>query len=456
VALLAASAFVPACFSTVSQERMQRLEVRTEPPGAEITLVTPHGTEPVGPAPTTLERRHTVRRSVTSWATPVLGALALAGGIALCAYGAGWKYTSGPMEGSMRTEAIGLLIPGVVLASLGATLVPLGIWGLTNNHREELVPKPEDLRLTAALAGYRPAETAVKIPGPSGAIKLRLVPDGRVAPAVHAPPRRAPRPGGFLPGSPQPTAFALIVGVEKYREAPAAAGARADAERFKALATTTLGIPERNVRLLLDDAVTKTDIEAELDWLKANVRAGGRIYFFFSGHGAADGAAAAPYLVPSTGRPAALGRTAINLDELLRALADTPAREVFAFVDAGFAGTGARTLPAAGAPPGAQVQLAPPAKVALLAATTGADAIGSDAAATGGLFTRHLLEGLGTARADANGDGQISLQELADHVQPRVANEAKARGGVQRPTVAAHAGLGALADLIVAFGLATR
>jgi hypothetical protein len=441
---------------------MQRIEVRTEPPGAEINLVTPNGTELVGPAPTTLERRHNVRKTSMSWAVLATGLVTLGGGIALAASGAGWKYTSGPNEGNMRLEALGLLIPGMIAACIGAVLTPFGIWGLASGGKEELVPTPEDARLTASLQGYRQATALVKIPGPSGSIKLRLVPQGSAVPvagpaATVPPPRRAARAGrGFLPGSAQPTAYALIVGVEKYREAPAAAGARADAERFKALAVTTLGVPERNIRFLIDEAATRTDVEAELDWLKANVRAGGRVYFFFAGHGAADPATGAAYLVTGNARLGALGRTALPLDELLRALGDTAAREVFAFVDVGFGGAGGRSITPPNTRPAAAVKLAPPAKVVLCTAAGDAGAAGPDAAGTAGLFTRHLLEGLGAARADRNGDGQISLQELVDYVQPRVANDAQAQQRVQRPAVAAGPSLTALTDLILAFGVAIQ
>jgi hypothetical protein len=295
---------------------------------------------------------------------------------------------------------------------------------------------------------------------------VRAAPPARPSAAVAAraddaalPPRPAapPRATTYVPGTPQPAAFALIIGIEKYRNAPAPTGARADAERFRELARTTLGIPERNIRLLLDDAATRTDIEAELDWLKASVRAGGRIYFYFSGHGAPDPSAGTPYLLPSNGRPDALARTALPLAEVMRALSETNAREVLAFVDSCFSGAGGRSV----LPPGARPLVAVKAeeaaqRLALFTAASGAEISGPDQDGSGGLFTKYLLQGLGGARADMNGDGQVSLQELADWVRPRVEAEAKRQNRGQRPGVVLGRGLSAAADVIVVSGVEAR
>ncbi|HEY3352745.1 MAG TPA: caspase family protein [Polyangia bacterium] len=316
----------------------------------------------------------------------------------------------------------------------------------------------------AVATGSFPVTFEQEARGARRAFVRRAPPRPAAVPAVveEAPP---PRPAGprrpaataYVPGTPQPAAFALIIGIEQYRNAPAPIGARADARRFKELARTTLGIPERNIRLLLDDAATRTDIEAELDWLKANVRAGGRIYFFFSGHGAPDPSAGTPYLLPSNGRPEALARTALPLAEVLRALSDTKAKEVLAFVDSCFSGAGGRSVLPPGARPLVVVKEETAAqRLALFSAAGGAEISGPDQDSQGGLFTKYLLQGLGSARADINGDGQVSLQELADWVRPRVEAEARRQNRAQRPGVVLGSGLSAAADVIVAAGVEAR
>lgn len=91
----------------------------------------------------------------------------------------------------------------------------------------------------------------------------------------HAPDRRAP----------QRAAYAFIVGIDAYRDVPRAPGAKADAERFAELARRTLGLKEEHIRVALEDHATKQDVERALAWLENETPAGGRIYFFFRGHG---------------------------------------------------------------------------------------------------------------------------------------------------------------------------
>ncbi|HEY3358085.1 MAG TPA: caspase family protein, partial [Polyangia bacterium] len=295
------------------------------------------------------------------------------------------------------------------------------------------VAVPEALRRTAApvAAAGPPAASSPARP----AAVAPAVPVAAASPAAAA--------EALVAGAPQPTAYALIIGIGRYRDVPPVPGALDDAQRFRQLARTTLGIPNANVRVLLDEQATKTDIETELDWLKANVRAGGRVYFYFSGHGAPDPSAGSPHLLPYNGKPAALARTGLPLAEVMRALGETPAREVFAFVDSCFSGAGGRSVLPDGARPLVAVK-APAAgkRLALFAAASGAEISGPDASGHAGVFTKYLLEALGQGKADVNGDGQLSLQELLDWIRPRVAAEAKRAHRDQHPTLVLGDGLG--------------
>jgi hypothetical protein len=263
---------------------------------------------------------------------------------------------------------------------------------------------------------------------------------GSLAPAVVPP--AAPTPRGsssaptYLQGSPQPAAYALIVGIERYRDAPAATGAMLDADRYAALATQTLGIPSKQVRVLRDDRATGGDIDKALSWVVANVPARGRVYFFFSGHGAPDPSTGASYLVPYDGDPKALDPTAFAMPKLLERLSTSRASEVFAVVDACFSGAGGRSvLPAGMRPLVAVRETRPAAKVALFTAASGAQTSGPAANGDGGLFSKLVAEGLGTAKADIDGDGLVSVQELGAWVSPRVEREARIDQREQVPSL---------------------
>jgi hypothetical protein len=70
-----------------------------------------------------------------------------------------------------------------------------------------------------------------------------------------------------------------------------------------------------------------------------------------------------------------------------------------------------------------------------------------------GAFTKFLVEGFGAGRADADGDGQLTLRELADWVTPRVTREAKSQQRDQTPKLTVGPRFGEPKDYPLAWGL---
>lgn len=263
-----------------------------------------------------------------------------------------------------------------------------------------------------------------------------------------------PPPPTFVSGAPQAHAFALIVGLERYRDVPAVPGARRDAEQFALMARTTLGLPQRNIRMLLDERAAKGDIEAALDWLKASVGPAGRVYFFYSGHGAPDPDSGKAYLVPHGGNPSTIRRTGLLLDEVVKALGETKARESFVFLDSCFSGAGGRSVRPEGARPlTLRTASTGQPRVAIFASAGATEISGPDQQGSQGLFTKYLLAAIGQAKADVDGDGQISMAELLTWVKPRVSAEARRLERAQTPELTVGADLGRAEELIVAHGM---
>jgi uncharacterized caspase-like protein len=258
--------------------------------------------------------------------------------------------------------------------------------------------------------------------------------------------------------APQSTAYAIVVGVEKYSDGlPSPTGARSDAERFAAFVQTSLGIPHDRVELVLDERATRSGVERSLEWARQNVPAGGRVYFYFSGHGAPDPSTGTPYILPADGDPQYLDVTAITMREVLTKLGQSKAKEVVAIVDACFSGAGGRSVLPRGARPIVRVKEEnPPAQLALFSASSGNEISGPAPGEASGLFSKVLLDGLGTGAADINGDGQVSLGELAQWVAPRVSREAKRDNRSQNPSLIVGAGLGSPDTVIVEWGLPAR
>jgi len=268
--------------------------------------------------------------------------------------------------------------------------------------------------------------------------------------------REPPSRSEFVSATPQPASYALIVGIERYRDVPAATGARADAELFAQVARQTLGLTDDHVRVALEDHATRSDVVSGLEWLTQSVPAGGRVYFFFSGHGA-PAVDQSTYLLPYDGNPKSVNTSALAMSEVMRRLGDTRAKEVVAFVDSCFSGAGGRSVLPPGARPLMRVKEPPPAAHVGLFTASQADEISGPASGENlGAFTKYLTQGMGTGQADINGDGQISLQELSEWVTPRVARDAKKDNREQHPKLVVGASMGSASNLIVEYGLASK
>ncbi len=258
----------------------------------------------------------------------------------------------------------------------------------------------------------------------------------------------------FASATPQRRAYALVIGVEAYRDLPPPTGARSDAETFAALLRETMGLPQENVRLLVDDRATRSDIIGQLEWLEENVSAGDRVYVYFSGHGSPEPAEGTSYLLPYEATPENMTRTGVQLQEVIDRLEDTPAREVLAFVDACFSGMGDRSVIPEGTRPLVPAQGAvPSSRVAVFSASQANQISGNRPGQDIGLFTHYLVEALGQGRADLDGDGQISLAELEAYVSPRVSREALEAERQQTPSLHIAQDLGDSDDVVVVWGI---
>ena len=260
--------------------------------------------------------------------------------------------------------------------------------------------------------------------------------------------------GEYVVAAPQPNAYALVIGVEDYRDLPPTPGARDDAIAFSKMLEQSVGVPDQNIHLLTDNGATRGDIIAQLLWFRENVSSDGRIYFFFSGHGSPNVESGESYLLPYEGRPETIEQTGLLMEDVMNHLEDTPARDIVAFVDACFSGSGDRSALPEGTRPLVPVQQAPTAPRVALFSSSAADEISGNAPdADEGLFTRHLVRAIGEGRADINGDGQISLQELATYVTPRVARQARQLNRNQTPSLSVPEGLGDPEQIILVWGL---
>ena len=232
-------------------------------------------------------------------------------------------------------------------------------------------------------------------------------------------------------------AYAVVIGIEKYRDMPAADFAARDARSVYAYLTQAMGFDPKNVILLQNERATLTDLTTYLgSWLKDHVTAKSRVFVYFSGHGAPDAKSGQAHLIPYDGDPAYAETKAYPLQRLYEAMGQLPTDDVIVALDSCFSGAGGRSLIAKGTRPLVTVdQTARLAPNVVLLAAAGSDQISTDEPdAQHGLLTYFLLKGLRGA-ADADGDGRVTTKELFAYIQPAVEREARKRHVDQTPVL---------------------
>lgn len=234
----------------------------------------------------------------------------------------------------------------------------------------------------------------------------------------------------------RPNDYAVIVGVGRYQRLPAADYADQDARDMSA-ALAALGVPEENVILLSGQKASLAEITKYVEeWLPRRVEKDSRVYFFYSGHGAPDIKEGTPYLMPWDADATFVKSTGFSLGRLYLALGSLPAREIVAFIDACFSGSGGRSVLAPGLRPLVVVAAHPliPSKITVLTASEKDEAAGSLPERGHGLFTYHVLQGLSGA-ADADRDGHATVAELHAYARKRVIVDARRQNREQTPTL---------------------
>ena len=224
---------------------------------------------------------------------------------------------------------------------------------------------------------------------------------------------------------PKDNAYAIVVGVEDYRDLPKVDYARRDAEMVKKYLIKSMGYREQNVVLLLGDRVTRSQLAARFEnWLPKQVGDSNdaEVFVYYGGHGAPDPSTNQAFLVPYDGDPAFLEATAYPLNRLYKILSDLPAKRVIVALDTCFSGAGGRSVISKGTRPmlikvdGPQIG---GPNLVVLTAAAGNQVSSAYMDKRHGLFTYYFLKGL-QGEADANKDHTVELQELSAYLKANV------------------------------------
>ena len=233
-------------------------------------------------------------------------------------------------------------------------------------------------------------------------------------------------------------AYAVVMGVEDYRDLPRVDYAKRDAEMIKQYLVRSLGYREQNVVLLLNDRATKSGLEARIEkWLPKQVAAhpDAEVFVYYGGHGAPDVNTNEAFLVPYDGDPAFLESTGYPVKRLYQLLSQLPVAQVTVVMDSCFSGAGGRSVIAKGTRPMLikvdNPLLASP-NMLVISAAGGNQISSAMPEKRHGLFTYYFLKGL-QGEADVNKDGAVDVEELFGYIRPNVETEARRMNAEQSP-----------------------
>lgn len=223
---------------------------------------------------------------------------------------------------------------------------------------------------------------------------------------------------------PRKNSFAVVIGIENYRQKlPKADFATQDARLVADYLTRVLGYSEENVVTLLNDRAALGDMAKYFEkWLSNNVEKDSTVFIYYSGHGAPDPKTGGAYIVPYDGDPSFIAETGYSLKRMYDALGKLPAKEVIVAIDSCFSGAGGRSLIAKGARPlvmNLQSNVVLAKNMTVLSASSGEQISSTYDEKGHGLFTYFLLKGIKNEDV-VNPDGSIKMDDLLGYIKPQV------------------------------------
>jgi uncharacterized caspase-like protein/tetratricopeptide (TPR) repeat protein len=231
-----------------------------------------------------------------------------------------------------------------------------------------------------------------------------------------------------------PRSYALVVGISEYANLPPKGQLkfpyRDAAEVYTALISPEGGqFPPENVHRLLAKQATLANLRRELEeWLPGVSKDDDRVLIYFAGHGFVSGGKA--YLAPYDVDPSHVADTSYPMDELGKVIGSKiKAKWKVLLTDS--CHSGAITPEADTQQINSSLLQLDRSLFSLTASRDREQSFESEIWGGGhGVFTYFLIKGI-QGEADADGDGVVTADELAEYVRTNVRRETKAR---QNPT----------------------
>jgi len=141
------------------------------------------------------------------------------------------------------------------------------------------------------------------------------------------------------PSKTSDTKWLFIVGIENYEFTASVPYSKNSANEFKAVMKKRLGIPEKNIRTLINQGATSAKINYNLKDMLRRVKNGDTVYFYYSGHGIpVPSKNNEPYMLAQDMNPAYIDDDRFKLQNIYQQLSNSKASKVIVFIDSCFSG----------------------------------------------------------------------------------------------------------------------
>ena len=241
-------------------------------------------------------------------------------------------------------------------------------------------------------------------------------------------------------GKKNPNAYAVVFGIEQYKNVSSVTYARRDAYWMREYFAKTLGVPEENIYYKTDVDAGKAEFDkvfSQGGWLDKRIGDGrSDLYIYYAGHGAPDFNSRTAFLIPYDGDPNYASQTGYSIDKMTANLSQLEARSVTVFLDACFSGANRENeiLLAGARPVFLDVNTAVAANVTLFSAASGNQISSSWAEKQHGIFSYWLMKGM-QGSADANRDKILTVEELGGFIRNNVSKTAGKLDREQTPVL---------------------
>lgn len=223
----------------------------------------------------------------------------------------------------------------------------------------------------------------------------------------------------------------VIIGIEDYKYNAKATHKQHDAYILHEYMGKTLGVPDKNIKLVLNDFATKEEIDFVFDekggWLKPRIKPGiTEVIVYLAGHGYPDIATNEVYFLPHDVR-AERATSGVSLNTLYAKMARWDAKNTLVFVESCFSGMSADNIPLIQDINPIRIKIDFPQVVnenfVVITAASEQQVSSNSEKLKHGIFTYYLLKGM-QGEANTNNDDVLTLSELWEYILTNVPEEA--------------------------------